>query len=51
MIEWRDYCVRQVDSFEGNERQMMIDLAKAATDNIDKAQSVIAKSKGLIPKN
>lgn len=45
--EWRDYSVRQVDSFEGSERQMVIDLARESTKRIERAVSLLEESKPL----
>lgn len=40
-VEHRDYLVLQTDSFEGNEKQMVIDQAYEATTAIEQAQQVL----------
>lgn len=49
-MEWRDECVREVDSFEDEEKQMCIDIAKSVTDRIKLTESAITQAENFISK-
>lgn len=44
MIQWRDYLNDQIESFDGNERSMMVRNYNDACDRVSKAIAAIKKA-------
>ena len=42
--EWRDYLINQQDSFEGNEREMLVNQAAQVTQRLYDAKQILRQT-------